>query len=313
METEYEIKLNLLENGLHFIQDSTESILKSDRNNLELKYSILHISSGIELILKELLYQEHWTLIFENINSANKKDLHSGNFKSVTFQTCIDRLKNINNLELSQNELEAIKTLRDYRNKIEHFSFSLNIISLKLIIAKVLIVTIRLINEKLSLSDLITCTFLYESIIENSEKFKDFSNLLEQEVKEKIKHLEIINPIILKCPLCLTSSLIISEDKKHCITCNTNFTPQELAYTHVRNILYIDPYSQIPPGPIFHCPLCGEASFVLINEHDFVCFNCARKIDEKKISLCERCGEPYCQSTREINFCKDCLKELMRD
>jgi len=38
-----------------------------------IKYSLLHLSSGIELVLKHRLLQEHWTYVFTDMNKAKKK------------------------------------------------------------------------------------------------------------------------------------------------------------------------------------------------------------------------------------------------
>lgn len=55
-----EITLDLLDNGIDYILEAVRPLFL---NRLEsqhlLKYSILHLYSGIELLLKEKLRQEH--------------------------------------------------------------------------------------------------------------------------------------------------------------------------------------------------------------------------------------------------------------
>lgn len=50
----------ILKIKLDFITNSLNPILESN-NEHELKYSILHISAGLELLLKEILRNEHWS------------------------------------------------------------------------------------------------------------------------------------------------------------------------------------------------------------------------------------------------------------
>jgi hypothetical protein len=43
--------------------------------------------------MKAVLEKEHWSLLFENIDNANKEILSVGDFKSVDFNTALERLK----------------------------------------------------------------------------------------------------------------------------------------------------------------------------------------------------------------------------
>lgn len=56
------------------------------------KYAILHLCSALELLFKAILEQAHWSLIFENVNEASGRKLHTGDFHSVRFDTAIKRL-----------------------------------------------------------------------------------------------------------------------------------------------------------------------------------------------------------------------------
>ena len=89
------ITLNLLDNGLDYIHEAVEPILIAHKQSQHSwKYSVLHIYSGIELLLKERLKREHWSLIFQDINNANLTKLEKGNFVSVYHDELVKRLKN---------------------------------------------------------------------------------------------------------------------------------------------------------------------------------------------------------------------------
>lgn len=68
--------------GLDFILNALKTINNSDK---ELKYCVINLHAGIQLILKELLYQEHWSLIFQKIETAEYDKLNSGVFISVSY------------------------------------------------------------------------------------------------------------------------------------------------------------------------------------------------------------------------------------
>jgi hypothetical protein len=133
-----DFRFSLLENGLDFLESSLDYLSAASSNQhsskstktpkvmpheqkRNLKYALLHLSSSIELIFKERLHQEHWSLVFRDVSKANKEAYDSGDFQSVTFQEAQDRLISICEIEFTQKQLRDLKKLRDRRNKIEHF------------------------------------------------------------------------------------------------------------------------------------------------------------------------------------------------
>jgi len=63
-----------LENGLDFILRALE-YLADDPPKRDQKYAVLRLHSGVELILKEHLRREHWSLVFEKPEEASKKKI----------------------------------------------------------------------------------------------------------------------------------------------------------------------------------------------------------------------------------------------
>ena len=82
-----------------FFLQSIEHFKFSENNKYdtekELKYSTLHLFSGIFLILKEKLQREHWFLLFAEVNKADRQNLKSGGFSGVNFGDCQNRLSKI--------------------------------------------------------------------------------------------------------------------------------------------------------------------------------------------------------------------------
>ena len=101
-----EMNYTVLENGLDFVFMSArnlsvinEASIGDEEKKLLIKYSLLHLSSGIELVFKHKLLQEHWTYVFADMNKAKKEVLQSGEFKSADSETIIERLKNLCDIE----------------------------------------------------------------------------------------------------------------------------------------------------------------------------------------------------------------------
>src|SRR5690625_2604095 len=87
-----DVSIGLRDNSYDFIEKGLEAILSNNEN--EYKYAILHLYSGVLLFLKDILYKEHWVLIFQDVNKADKSKLFDGTIKSVNHDTLINRLKN---------------------------------------------------------------------------------------------------------------------------------------------------------------------------------------------------------------------------
>lgn len=64
-------------------------------DELCMKHIILNLANCLELLVKYRLEQEHWTLIFSDLNKAKYSDYLVGDFISVDIKSGISRLKNI--------------------------------------------------------------------------------------------------------------------------------------------------------------------------------------------------------------------------
>ena len=78
----HEITFTPLENGLDFCLRALE-YLADDPTKRDLKYAVLHLHSGIELILKDVFENKHWSLVFDKPEEASKEKYELGEFISV--------------------------------------------------------------------------------------------------------------------------------------------------------------------------------------------------------------------------------------
>lgn len=282
------IELNLLDNGLDFILEALNHVWKKDSlNNPNLwKYSILHFFSGAELILKERLKREHWSLIFEDVGNANEQKLIQGDFISVSHNEIIKRLKGICHIELND---EPLTNLRKIRNKFEHFEVNVSVEDCKRALANAL-------QELTSFWDEHIILFCNE---EQNNKFaiikaiiNDFDayvKLTFEKNSQMIKNItESGSGILIPCNNCRNVSLIVF--KKPDKACECFVCGNQLQKTEYLKITREDEEndSWLPKGDYEKkCEICGKESRVRyiprwynddsIEPDYYYCINCLHK------------------------------------
>lgn len=85
------------------------------------KYSGVHFYAGLELFFKARLMREHWSLIVLNPEEASLQKLQLGEFKSVTLDNAVKRLRNVCGESFSNQEIDSYTRIRSRRNRVVHF------------------------------------------------------------------------------------------------------------------------------------------------------------------------------------------------
>lgn len=117
------VEFNLLYNAIDSIERAIELVAWSEepREERRLKQAILSIAHGIELLLKERLRRVHPALLWENVDKYP-----SSAARTVTAEGAMLRLANIGGVRLHDGDVRLIRSLRDTRNSIEHYAWSLS-------------------------------------------------------------------------------------------------------------------------------------------------------------------------------------------
>jgi hypothetical protein len=105
----------VVRNALDFLEHSVSDLPKQP------KYSLVHFCSALELFLKARLMLDHWALIVAKPESANLVKFRAGDFRSVSMDDAIQRLRNVAAEPISPDEESCFRTVRDHRNKLVHF------------------------------------------------------------------------------------------------------------------------------------------------------------------------------------------------
>lgn len=233
------LKYSLLENAIDFVSRAVKSTKQN--HPAEWKYAILHLAAGIELLLKYRLVKEHWSLVFKDVNKAEKERLKKGDFQSVDTKTAVKRLRSIAEFCLINDENEELLcSIRNRRNKIQHFEFDLEIGEVKSVMAKGLNFVMDFSESEMSPNDVHTRELEY--IGGQLTEFKEF-------VEDRLCH---IRPslekarLLIDCWRCLQATLEIdpyslSGDCHFC-----NYREYDIRYYLPSDISQQD------------CPKCGE-------------------------------------------------------
>lgn len=116
------IEFDLMSNAIDSLERSIDLLAWSEEcgEARRFKQAILNVSHGIELLLKERLRRVHPALIWENVDKYP-----SLSARTVGVDTAIVRLINIGGVIFSDEDISLIRSLRNKRNAIEHFSWSI--------------------------------------------------------------------------------------------------------------------------------------------------------------------------------------------
>jgi len=327
----------MLENGLDFILDAA-NLLKSaeDTSNVEekekaLKYSMLHLSSGIELIMKFRLYIDNWTYIFADMNKANKRELNSGELKTVDYENCKSRLYNLCGVEISEKNKKYFESLRRNRNKVEHFMTDATIEAIEASINNALTATLVFLQENYDDMSFPAKGFEFRKLTGKernliSEIVNVVSSLQrhhEEAIKLAIEQTKevCLESDLVECPSCREKVMVINYDNHnncHCYMCGYSANGEEAAKEYLSNIEGIDEYITIKDGgefPLYKCPDCGNTS-LLERKNQYVCFYCRMIYPVKEISFCSECGVPYwiedLKIEEDLGLCPSCLEYKMK-
>lgn len=312
-----DFKFELLENGLDFILSGL-NYLSEQKDKSDLKYGVLHICSGIELILKERLKSEHWSLIFSNVDNADEELLKLGEFKSVDYMTSIKRLENICNISIKKDHERHLVDFRNRRNKLQHFgindSWEASVSSSVIVVSVILdFISNELEPDNFELDN----KRLLNRI---KRKLSEFHEYVEKRLKlidKDIKSAEALGSSLIECPICFQFTLVLGDGDPHCLFCNYKEEPIVAAKNWIGTHMGINEYMTVKDGgeyPLYQCPECDSEALIYLEryaENAYICFSCGNDWSYNSLDNCMKCNGLFFQVDEEPPFCSDCYKEML--
>jgi len=301
------IKYNLLENSLDYILDAVSRLNEPDPDKRSVKYALVHLWSGVELLLKKKLMDEHYSLIFKNIDDkkVSKKSLETGDFVSVYFNEIVKRLKDFCEIDI-RDHIDILEKVRKDRNRIEHYQLETSKTQIVSNLIKMWSFILDFTSKHLDISSDIICSRLFEEIKEimiyHEEFIKNRTKVISSELSTKLKEAKYDKP--LKCPYCLQNAvplLLNDEDEITCVFCNAIKNIKEFIVEWESTWNYSGPYD---------CLYCGSLESVCETENGWVCLRCCENWDSDEFGLCISCETRLVLNPKKEPCCEFCLSNM---
>lgn len=333
MNAEVKMQYSMLENGLDFIISGISHLQMAEQEDAEkniqdkeLKYALLHLSSGIELVFKSRLNIEHWTYIFDDMNKASKKSYEDGSLKTVDSNTAIDRLEKMCGYSFSEKQKVHLKKLRDARNRFEHGVINNHPKAIESIINKAVEVIVDFLGKNYE-EFIIPSNFSLSEVNEGlTDKEKEYYKELTIAIKGLKSHHDdavklafsramsiTLEEYLIECPECGEKLLrhADGDTKCECYYCGYSDESEDVAKKYIEDVLHISEYEVGHHGgefPLYLCPDCGCESMVKTS-NSYFCFNCGMKYKLDELRNCISCGRLFYPIEDEFD-CRDCIERL---
>lgn len=327
------MQYSMLENGMDFIISGVSHLQKAEQKNVEenerdreLKYALLHLSSGIELVFKSRLNIEHWTYIFEDMNKASKKTYKDGSLKTVDSNTAIDRLEKMCGYSFDEKQKMQLKSLRDARNRFEHGFINNNPMAIENIINKAVEVIVDFLGKNYDEFEMPSNISLLEYDEGLTDREKEYYKKLTVMIKDLKSHHDdaiklarsralsiTLEEDLIDCPECGEKFLRFGDDdtRCECYFCGYSEDSMNVAKKYIENVLHISEYEVGHHGgefPLYTCPDCDYESLVKTKDLYF-CFNCGGRYEIDELRECSCCGRLFYPMDDGFD-CGDCMKRI---
>lgn len=311
------VSFSALENALDYLRSAV--LLLSDNPSREnLKYAVLHLAAGAEVIAKYRLQQHDWRLVLaSNSEDTTYDEFRAGDFTSVSVLKAYERLKKRVGIDIGNDNLGRIKKLQKFRNQLQHFEIDATV-------AAVQGATVELLSFMLDfISEHVTPSVAPEDEAQYTEELEDLrlsvsqiQALVESRLRMIAEEIDRFPGVIVTCPLCERMTFAVSGQDSECIFCRQRWKPEDAASRYADNILGRSSYQAAhsgDPEPTEHCPECGSDAVVTgvdSRERDslVLCFSCTAQFEDR----CTRCGSVMTSSDGMV-ICLDCWDDVVRE
>ncbi|MFD8609524.1 hypothetical protein [Streptomyces sp. NPDC059631] len=255
--------LDYLVSVVEHLEAGTERISARD-----LKYAVLHLAAGAEVLLKARLQLEHWSLVFADPAKAKRSELEDGSLTSCRPDEAVQRLKNIAEVRISDNDREAVNRLAKDRNRLQHYGLfgkNANTRSVESRAAEVLDFLIRFLDE-----NLLPALPEEEADAAQTDLERIRGGLVEIEgyVKQRLQRLKPeLEPFLdrtVKCPGCRQWTLVVESAQRQgaprnsrCRFCQMAQEAEDIAIVYSVELLLCQPVKAVG-----NCPHCEVESLV---------------------------------------------------
>lgn len=326
-----EMEYNLIGNAMDSLNEAIYYYKsgKEYKDESRFKYCILLLAHSAELILKEILFNEHEYLLYENIDDVNEN-----NPQTVGFRNALSRVKKICKINLGAYETYLIELL-NIRNQIQHYKFRISQQQCDKIIIQSFSAIEYIVTEILGKTFNDFGTYITSDQIDYLHEDRDVYKKRKQDIARDIRNNDLVRYgieytrnkfIYVPCPICSETVLVEDGTGLICKFCGNKYDSIESIYDEDCNSIIsehmlreIGRRKEYLDGLIFECEKCNCEMLIFTDK--WQCLACGYEIFET-IS-CDDCGKdiPYsnynyilAQSYYDANnfyyLCRECGEKL---
>jgi hypothetical protein len=210
------LQMSLIQNSISFATEALSKAVLADQSPSQWKFAILSLIQAIELAIKERLRREHSVLIFANIDDPKH---------SVSLEISLKRLIKIGKVNLSERDINAIHTAREWRNLITHYEFEFSIVTIKSVFAILFGFYLEFNRNQLQQHiEMLLPTDLWTQAIKINTYFEELKSRAVKRIQEE----NIDKQRLWSCKVCNADTVVVHETGNVnslyavCYTCGYN-------------------------------------------------------------------------------------------
>ncbi|MEU9802736.1 hypothetical protein [Streptomyces sp. NPDC051000] len=293
-------------NGLDYLVSVVELLegKGEDASARDLKYAVLHLAAGAEVLLKARLQREHWSLVFAHPGQATREALEDGSLISCGPEETRQRLTSIVGITFAKREKVALTELSHSRNALMHYGLvgtRANARTIASTTAEVLNFLVPFVEEHILYElDPPELDIAVQEMARIRGGLRHIAGYVEERLKDLAPLLGPARSRTVQCPACTQWALVVSPHDEvrtgvyrapdvKCLFCDLVMTADEAA----------DEYASVILGArrdvIYECTKCADELLVTSVETAAVrgrlvdfCFGCTTVFHSSQ--QCQRCG-----------------------
>lgn len=317
----------VISSGLDFLESAVDHLAKGGER--ELRYGALHVTAAIEVLLKAQLARRHWTLVVDDVNRARLTEYETGDFRSVTIATALQRLRNMGS-SITDNEVRRIAAVEKLRTGSRTSPLhGEDTRRTEAVVAGGLDVLLHILDrEFLPEADIAERELVEKTLDLVRTRLGRIQALIRERMNSLGPELAAAPYPVLTCPGCGQPAYVLGDGEPgRCVYCLHHPFGEVAADEYVSSVLRVSSYEVAKDGgiwPVHDCVECGAEAFVAdVLPVDgtgadpggtvYACFACGHSCTDRDIDYCHRCGVLTYRPDDGLAVCGQCTAAWMAD
>ncbi|MCH7499024.1 MAG: hypothetical protein IH886_03305 [Nitrospinae bacterium] len=225
------LKFNLIENALDSLEHAIGHLtVQEDFIAGDYKRIILDLSHVAELLFKERLRIIHPAFVLSNVDKYPSTSAYT-----VSAVVALNRLQKIGGIEFNEVDQSALKNIREKRNEIEHYEFTISEDEAKVVIGNILVFIFRFSCDEIGLD------WADRRLNDPAwSKLNKYAAFYEAQRKHILETLLDSGLLTIDCPICRNDTFDLEsavcllcghrEEVLRCVNCKADYLHSNVEY-----------------------------------------------------------------------------------